>query len=191
MMVMMDHGDNVGGGVVSFWTQSMSSLPSFWSQRSNALFVSCPFPWRREQKSTSSILHARFLHTNPLPCPPSQCTEHGWTYLNMNIHLSFIPPPLSALTMRSTRMNILLHTSSNTWPVTMKCKWHDQGQKLWNVEFFLHCWLRCGTTCRPHLHYAVSHGMCDAVKQGLGAPKRVCVFQLAVPSYVNNFISAG
>ena len=99
------------------------------------------------------------------------------------------------------------------WPVTMKCKWHDERQKLWNSECFLHCWLHCGTTlwnyivglhcgttcrphcrlhcgttCRPHVRYAVSYGMCDAVKQGLDAPKRVCVFQPAVPSYVNNFI---
>ena len=76
------------------------------------------------------------------------------------------------------------------WPVTMKCKWHDEGQKLWNVEFFyvvdyiveLHVDRMCS------VHYAVSYGMCDAVKQGLDAPKRVCVFQQAVPSYVNNFI---
>ena len=41
---------------------------------------------------------------------------------------------------------------------------------------------------RMCVHYAASYGMCDAVKQGLDAPKRVCVFQPAVPSYVNNFI---
>ena len=58
---------------------------------------------------------------------------------------------------------------------------------LWNYIAELHC----ETTRRLHVHYAVSYGMCDAVKQGLDAPKRVCVFQQAVPSYVNNFISKG
>ena len=102
------------------------------------------------------------------PSSPSQCVQQGWTY-------SSIP--------RATPNSGL--TSDYEMQMTRR------GAKVVECGIFLRCWLHCGTTCRPHVHYAVSYGMCDAVKQGLDAPKRVCVFQPAVPSYVNNFISEG